>query len=48
LSHKLRQLVEQFKLEKYDGDSPNRSHNSPTGRHEPALRENRREEVFTR
>ncbi|HET6929873.1 MAG TPA: methyl-accepting chemotaxis protein [Candidatus Acidoferrum sp.] len=48
LSHKLRQLVEQFKLEKYPGESSRRSYSSPSNRQGTTVEAEQREEVLTR
>ncbi len=48
LSHKLRQLVEQFKLERAPGDSLRRSYNAPSNRQGTTAEAEQREEVLTR
>jgi methyl-accepting chemotaxis protein len=48
LSHKLRQLVEQFKLEKYAGDSARRTYVKSSDRQETITEHEPREEVLSR
>ena len=48
LSHKLRQLVEQFKLEKYSGESSRHSYATPSSRQRPSADAEQQEAVLTR
>jgi methyl-accepting chemotaxis protein len=48
LSYKLRQLVEQFNLEKSSGYSPGRSYTRPPSRSESSSEQDQHEELLTR